>query len=362
MDVYDPAKYTVELPAPCCDGNPPRFDGIRMACPDQSNAVVNVGHYGLTKRYNLSRWWEDFHVEEGSDSVNTNSCSYYANDGSTVFARDGDMVLKVDNVCNDGKCLKAGRVSSHDSFRYGIFVIEATVPKCSELWPAIWLFPQWDRQVYGGWPCSGEIDVLETTGGMPYGTFNLVAGIGEEDGEVTCNQCAKYNRQSTIEYWAESRYFVEDTKCSGGAHGAWAPHKFVLHWEEEKLSTYVDPELLYDASGAVVGLKPSVHWSNTGVPSYKVYERRHTDQWRAVRKYMKKCYPDQASLSAPFDINYQLIFNLAVGGYGGASCFWGSTMCNSTCGGAVGAEMKIHDIRVYQRLSLSTDATTPVFV
>ena len=45
------------------------------------------------------------------DQNMTHSCSNYVDDGSTVFTKDGKLVLKVSSACPDGTCLNSGLVS-----------------------------------------------------------------------------------------------------------------------------------------------------------------------------------------------------------------------------------------------------------
>ena len=45
------------------------------------------------------------------------------------------------------------------SWRYGKVEFRAKVPKGQGTWPAVWMMPADDH--YGGWPLSGEIDILE---------------------------------------------------------------------------------------------------------------------------------------------------------------------------------------------------------
>src|SRR3546814_9287021 len=45
------------------------------------------------------------------------------------------------------------------AFRYGKLEVRAWFSGGQGSWPAIWLMPQ--EGVYGGWPQSGEIDVME---------------------------------------------------------------------------------------------------------------------------------------------------------------------------------------------------------
>ena len=48
------------------------------------------------------------------------------------------------------------------SIRYGMVEVEAKLPKGDWLWPAIWMMPE--ESVYGVWPRSGEIDIMESRG------------------------------------------------------------------------------------------------------------------------------------------------------------------------------------------------------
>lgn len=53
----------------------------------------------------------------------------------------------------------------HYSFCYGKLIVRAKLPVGQGLWPAIWLLPQ--HQVYGPWPASGEIDIMEARSRLP---------------------------------------------------------------------------------------------------------------------------------------------------------------------------------------------------
>ena len=45
---------------------------------------------------------------------------------------------------------------------YGRVEIKAKLPKGRGTWPAIWMLPT--DNAYGGWPNSGEIDIMEHVG------------------------------------------------------------------------------------------------------------------------------------------------------------------------------------------------------
>jgi beta-glucanase (GH16 family) len=55
---------------------------------------------------------------------------------------------------------------------YGRIEVKAKLPGARGIWPAIWMLPtDW---VYGGWPKSGEIDIMEHVGYMPDSVFGSV--------------------------------------------------------------------------------------------------------------------------------------------------------------------------------------------
>lgn len=49
---------------------------------------------------------------------------------------------------------------------YGRVEIRAKLPTGDWLWPAMWLMPK--GSTYGGWPRSGEIDLMEARGNWNY--------------------------------------------------------------------------------------------------------------------------------------------------------------------------------------------------
>jgi beta-glucanase (GH16 family) len=60
--------------------------------------------------------------------------------------------------------VKSARINTKmgASIRYGRVEVTAKLPKGDWLWPAIWMLPV--SNVYGEWPASGEIDIVESRG------------------------------------------------------------------------------------------------------------------------------------------------------------------------------------------------------
>jgi len=309
---------------------------------------------------------DDFDVQVMPDAEMTHSCANYTGDGTTVFARDGSLVLKVASACPGGKCLNSGRVMSKDGFRYGVFIFKATIPKCNYIWPALWLLPSSAKGdgEYGTWPCSGEIDLLETVHEDPWGAFNLVAGFGaHEDPQGFCARpeqpkcsCSApgYCTSTTLKHMRESFYYVEPVDCTA-EHPSWSEHTFVLYWQPDQIASWVDPELTFDDAGNLVDISAgdemrtmNIWGENMEIASWKAYERSSTPTWANVRTFMDQCFPDVAGPDAPFDKDFKIVLNIAIGGYSGSPCVWNSETCTSKCGGAVGSELIVSELKVYQ--------------
>ncbi len=78
--------------------------------------------------------------------------------------KDGSLYLKgINNPgnLNDTRPFLTGGVDSQGkfSFLHGKIEIRAKKECAQGAWPAIWMMPE--ESVYGGWPHSGEIDIME---------------------------------------------------------------------------------------------------------------------------------------------------------------------------------------------------------
>jgi len=143
------------------------------------------------------------------------------------------------------------RTLDKGDWRYGRFEIRARLPEGQGMWPAIWMLPT--ENAYGGWAASGEIDIMELVGHEPA----VVHGTLHYGGEWPANT---FTGDS---YQLASGTFADDF------------HTFAMEWEEGEIRWYVD----------------GVHYQTQ-------------TQWNSSNG----AYP------APFDEEFHLILNIAVGG------------------------------------------------
>ncbi|MFW6290027.1 MAG: family 16 glycosylhydrolase, partial [Mariniphaga sp.] len=82
-------------------------------------------------------------------------------------------------------------------WRYGKIEVSVKVPEGKGTWPAVWMMPTYSE--YGGWPRSGEIDIMEYVGYEPhklhhYIHFEGTDGTGHESSGTSYNFAQPYNQ------------------------------------------------------------------------------------------------------------------------------------------------------------------------
>lgn len=100
---------------------------------------------------------------------------YYTQDPANVRVTGGKLVIEARKDSTAGSGFTSAKIVSKGKgdWRYGRFEIKAKLPRGRGTWPAIWMLPtDWK---YGGWPSSGEIDIMEHVGfdpGVIHGTIH----------------------------------------------------------------------------------------------------------------------------------------------------------------------------------------------
>lgn len=185
--------------------------------------------------------------------------------------------------------VKSGRINTKKgaTIKYGRVEVTAKLPAGDWLWPAIWMLPV--NNTYGAWPASGEIDIMESRGN------NYTYAQGGN------------NIMSSTLHWGPSTaldaYWRTNVKRSA-LHATYASkeHTFGLEWSQKYLFTYVDNRLL------------QVLYSNFDEPLYERGAFGVTDS--NATKVLDK-WEQTGHNQAPFDQEFYLIINVAVGGTNG---------------------------------------------
>lgn len=186
--------------------------------------------------------------------------------------------------------VRSARLTTRDSksLKYGRVEVTAKLPRGDWLWPAIWMMPL--DSVYGSWPKSGEIDIIES-----WGNSHKYYSGGRD------------KIKSSL-HWGPDKDDDRYYKTTGGLSGAYKDfsqefHTYGLEWTDKYMYTYMDSRLLQIL---YVGFGDGF-WDR-GDFSTSVGENNSalTDIWASSN-----------NKAAPFDQEFYLILNVDVGGTNG---------------------------------------------
>jgi beta-glucanase (GH16 family) len=113
--------------------------------------------------------------DTGGNGWGNRELEYYTKaDTANAVVRNGHLYLTVRRQQKDDNAYTSARLVTKmkGDWLYGRIEVRAILPAGRGLWPAIWMLPtDWK---YGGWPQSGEIDIMENVGFMPDSVFGSV--------------------------------------------------------------------------------------------------------------------------------------------------------------------------------------------
>lgn len=114
---------------------------------------------------------------EGLCGWGNNELQYYTDRPENAYIEDGNLIIKAvkESPLYQGQYqyTSARMVTKGKAdFRYGRMDVRAKMPIGQGLWPAIWMLPT--DTVYGIWPKSGEIDIVEYLGNKPEEVFGTI--------------------------------------------------------------------------------------------------------------------------------------------------------------------------------------------
>jgi len=256
-----------------CKDNNPKDPDTDSEIPDGYQLVWS-DEFNYTGLPDVSKWSYDI----GGSGWGNNEAQYYTGSSlKNAEVKGGYLYINAIKEDFEGKKYTSARLVTRTKgdWTYGRVEVKAKLPDGIGMWPAIWMLPtDW---VYGGWPDSGEIDIMESLGYIPY---YVAATI----------QTKSYN-------------FIQGTHKTAifGVPDCYSEfHKYILEWEAGEMRIYVDSQLYLTFKNQVTGF----------------------EVW-------------------PFDKQFHLILNVAVGGtFGGVQGIDDSIFPRS---------MVIDYVRVYQK-------------
>ena len=114
--------------------------------------------------------------EVNGDGGGNNELQYYTSRAENSYIENGNLIISARKENYIGKNYTSARMRTlkKGDWTFGRFDVRAKLPFGKGIWPAFWMLPSdWE---YGGWPLSGEIDIMEQLGHEPnkiYGTIHF---------------------------------------------------------------------------------------------------------------------------------------------------------------------------------------------
>lgn len=231
------------------------------------NSFVADGNLHLQPTYTSWLYDEDF-IFYGNVTIPMEECTRHTYQGCSRIG-DGN-----DNVINP---IRSAKITTWNSFafKYGTVEIRAKNPSGDWLWPALWLSPR--NTVYGPWPRSGEVDIMESRGNRNLFSRNVNVGTAMISTNLHYGPDGLHNAQLTMRAnRSQSPGFNEDF------------HVYKLIWTPEDMQFYVDDNLVrqYEAGDGF--------WTHYDFPGENI--------WLG------------GTPMAPFDQEFVIQMNVAVGG------------------------------------------------
>ena len=155
------------------------------------------------------------------------------------------------------------RTKGKGDWKYGRIEVRAKLPAGQGIWPAIWMLPS--HNVYGEWAASGESDIVEAINIQP-----TIASTHQIHGTLHFGGGWPNNVHMG------SSYTLVDSDPSQNFH------TYAIDWAEDEIRWYVD--------GTLYGSNTSASWYS--IPNTAAV----------------------AGPNAPFDQDFHIILNVAVGG------------------------------------------------
>jgi beta-glucanase (GH16 family) len=238
-----------------------------------------------------SKWTHEVNCDGGGNQEQ--QC--YTDSAENSFVADGvlNIVAKPAEVGAVKPYTSARMVTKNKGdWTYGRFEMRAKMPFGQGSWPAFWMLPT--DKVYGEWPRSGEIDILETV------NLKELGPDGEEERSIV----------GTIYYGSGETNDNNQFDSSGktfdlldGSNPANDFHDYAVEWQAGEIRWYVD-DYLY-ATQQMSKLRTNSRGEVLGL----IHRGWYAEFFDKVTGLIKDDWS-----TAPFDQDFHLILNLAVGG------------------------------------------------
>lgn len=206
-----------------------------FSCDDSATDVPEVDEdleYQLVwsdefegNQLDMDKWSYQFGTgsQLGLTDWGNNELQYYTDREENVYVEDGmlHIIAREEFYKNKNYTSTRIRTVNKADWKFGRIEIRAKLPEGQGIWPAFWMLPT--KEVYGGWPKSGEIDIMELVGHRS----------STVHGTVHYGPDWPNNRYKGGTYSLDSKKFSDDFNI------------FSIEWVEDEIKWFVNDNLFY---------------------------------------------------------------------------------------------------------------------
>jgi beta-glucanase (GH16 family) len=296
-----------------------KFDVVNPTEP-VSDWVLVWGDEFDGSKIDQNKWTHEVNCEGGGNFEQ--QC--YTDSTDNSFVSDGTLKI-VAKPAEEGATLpytSARLVTKNKGdWTYGRFEMRAKLPSGQGTWPAFWMLST--DEVYGSWPRSGEIDILEAV--------NLKADDNGEP-ERSINGQLYYGGDANGAGIFDSSGINFD--IIDGSNPADDFHTYAIEWQEGEIRWYVDDYLF------MTQMQSKLRLNSKGDVLGLLHKGWYAEYYDQTSGELKEYWT-----SAPFDQDFHLLLNLAVGGQWAANV---NELGIDAAAFADGQTFEVDYVRVYE--------------
>ena len=235
-----------------------------------------------------NKWTHEVNCSGGGN--NEQQCYTESSDNSFVSEGMLNIVALPNTDSTLSKDYTSARLNSKmkGDWTYGRFEARVKLPSGQGSFPAVWMMPTDD--VYGGWPHSGEIDIVESV--------NLKASTADGNEESYVHGTLHYGKS-----WPDNSESGKSYLMPDGVNPADDFHTYAIEWQEGEIRWYVDG-YLYQTQR-----KSEVKYNFQGFADGLLHKGWYTNNFDIITGEEQNAWTN-----APYDQNFFMILNFAVGG------------------------------------------------
>ena len=200
------------------------LQGINPSTKLDNYHLVWAEEFNYTGMVDSTVW--NYEIGNGDWGWGNGESQYYTNNAKNSYVENGSLRISAIKENINGFKYSSARLTTKNKvdIKYGYIEANIKLPDEGGVWPAFWMMPS--KSVYGGWPHSGEVDIMEYVGN---------------------------NKDKYLGTTHTSTYHGGNCRSSGNRQGTNLTtefHKYAIEWTPDYIYFYHDDNLYFTCINA----------------------------------------------------------------------------------------------------------------